>query len=75
MSNTKDKAKAIENHQKWWGMPRELRKKLVENVWCVHCRDVVTIVNYEVEADKFGVVLQGKCKTCGYDVARLIEME
>lgn len=31
------------------------------------------IVKYTLHDDKFGVLLQGKCKKCGKDVARLVE--
>jgi len=35
----------------------------------------VTIVDYHITEDKFGIVLEGKCKNCGHDVARLVKMD
>ncbi|WP_254052709.1 hypothetical protein [Bacillus sp. V59.32b] len=60
---------------RWMKIPQADRDMLLNNVFCGHCGDVVTIVDYTIEPDKFGIVLQGKCKNCGHEVARLVEME
>jgi hypothetical protein len=36
---------------------------------------VTTIVKYALYNDRFGILLKGKCKKCGKDVARLVEDE
>ncbi|MCI1693281.1 hypothetical protein [Aneurinibacillus aneurinilyticus] len=63
------------NIQRWLDMPSERQQMFLANVWCVHCRDVVTIIDYKVEPHDIGVVLRGKCNTCGHAVARVIEMD
>jgi len=58
--------------QKWSKISKNVRELLINNVFCSNC-GVTTIVNYSLHDDKFGVLLQGKCKKCGKDVARLVE--
>ena len=58
--------------QKWAKIPKNIQQELIQNVYCSNCM-VTTITDYTLRDDKFGVVLQGKCKKCGADVARLVE--
>jgi hypothetical protein len=58
--------------QKWSKLPQELKHKLLENVFCSSC-GVTTIVEYTLHDDKFGILIKGKCKKCGIEVARLVE--
>ena len=60
--------------KKWSSIPEDLQQRLIDNVFCLNC-GVTTIVDYSITADKFGILLKGKCKICGNEVARLIEDE
>ena len=60
-------------NKKWLAIPATTRKELERNVWCVDCSDVVQIVNYVVQDSPPSIVLTGKCKNCGKDVARYID--
>lgn len=60
--------------RKWSTLPRDLQRKLIENVFCSRCH-ITTIVDYDILDDKFGVLLQGQCKKCGQAVARLVEID
>lgn len=60
--------------KKWSRIPKDYQQKLISNVFCSQCK-VTTIVDYSITDDKYGVLLKGKCKTCGNSVARLIENE
>ncbi|WP_160723579.1 hypothetical protein [Bacillus sp. USDA818B3_A] len=60
-------------NKKWLAIPKEIRKKLEQNVWCSSCSEAVTIEKYVVEDSPAGIVLKGKCKQCGRDVARVID--
>ncbi|OLS40748.1 hypothetical protein [Bacillus sp. MRMR6] len=64
---------SFEANKKWLAIPVQIRKELERNVWCSNCCDVVQIVNFEVKESPPGIVLEGKCKNCGKDVARFIE--
>jgi hypothetical protein len=66
---------SIEAASKWMKIPQGHRDELLSNVWCGKCGDVVTIVDYTIKPDKFGVVLEGKCKNAGHQVARVVEIE
>ena len=60
-------------NKKWLAIPAAIRKELERNVWCGNCSDVVQIVNFTVQDSPPGIVLKGKCKNFGKDVARFIE--
>lgn len=60
--------------QKWNKIPKNVQEMLINNVFCISCK-VTTVVDYTINDDKYGVLLKGKCKKCGKDVARLIEGE
>jgi len=64
----------INAEKKWRKIPKEMRERLLSNVFCLKCR-VTTIEDYSVFDEDNGILLQGKCKTCGGEVARLIENE
>ena len=57
---------------KWSKIPKFMQERLLSNVFCSVC-GVTTIVDFSMHNDKFGIVLKGKCKKCGKDVARMIE--
>ncbi len=59
--------------RKWMKIPKNIRKELEYNVFCGNCKDVVHIVDYEVEMDNIGIILTGKCETCGQLVRRVVE--
>jgi DNA-directed RNA polymerase subunit RPC12/RpoP len=60
-------------NEKWLSIPKEAREQLKRNVWCTNCGKAVKIVGYVIDQDRFGIILKGKCATCGHDVARVIE--
>jgi len=60
---------------KLWAKVPAHAKKLLANVWCVHCRHEVTITNFAGTVAGGDLVQQGLCSECRGDVARLIEME
>ena len=62
----------IEAMRKWKKVPKNIRQRLLSNVFCSKCL-VTTIVDYTLHNTDEGVLLQGKCKTCGENVARLVE--
>ena len=58
---------------KWMRIPKNIREKLLNNVWCTNCSDVVRIVEYSIEDDKIGLIIKGKCEICGGKVTRVVE--
>lgn len=58
--------------QKWAKLTKDNQQLLVRNVFCSVC-GVTTIVKYTLHDNKDGILLKGKCKKCGRDVARLVE--
>lgn len=56
-------------------LDKALRDKLFANVYCSACRDVTTIVDYDIVSDRLGIILKGKCKKCGGNIARFVESE
>ena len=64
----------MDANKKWLSLPKETRSQLTKNVFCSNCMDVVTIEGFTIEDDQFGITLKGKCKKCGHEVARFIEL-
>jgi hypothetical protein len=54
-------------------IPERVRKNLLASVWCGLCRCATTIVSDQETVKSGNLVLTGKCKVCGTDVARLME--
>ena len=63
----------MEANRKWLSLPEDLRKKLIGNVFCSNCTDMVTITDFVILDHSTGVMLDGKCKNCGSKVVRVIE--
>jgi Domain of unknown function (DUF5679) len=61
--------------ERWDRIPKWAQDKILENVYCVGCRDVVTIVLESAVMEKGDLVLRGKCKICGHEVCRVVEPE
>ena len=62
----------IKAARKWKEIPKEKQKLLVDNVFCSNCY-VTTVVDYSLHDEEHGLILKGKCKQCGENIARLIE--
>jgi len=59
--------------KRWEQIPEEIRKNILENVWCSKCRTMVALQLREGQISGRSVVLKGTCKICGGDAARVIE--
>jgi len=57
---------------KWNAIPERVQDLLINNVFCGAC-GVTTIIDFDIKNDELGIVLEGKCKKCGNEVARFIE--
>lgn len=58
--------------KKWNKLPKNIQRLILDNVFCSKC-GATTIVDYTMEDNKYGVLIKGKCKKCGKDVARVVE--
>ena len=68
--NLTPKAKKI-----WDSIPGDIRLKILNNVYCVQCREMTGIGNFTGKIEKGMLVLRGVCTRCGGEVARVIENE
>jgi len=59
--------------KRWESISAYIRKRLLVNVWCTHCRCETTIVNFSGIIKSGNLLLMGKCAECNCDVARVIE--
>ena len=59
----------------WEAIPGIIQFKILNNVWCVHCRKGSSIGNLTGKIESGMLVLRGSCTKCGGDVARVIENE
>jgi hypothetical protein len=58
--------------RKWGKLSIDNRNLLLANVFCSNCL-TTTVVDYDIVSYKGGILIQGKCKQCGHDVARVVE--
>ena len=59
----------------WEKVPGWAQEKILSNVYCGNCGTMTTIVDFRGHVVEGDLVLNGTCKTCGSEVARLIESE
>jgi regulator of replication initiation timing len=59
----------------WESIDGDIQFKILNNVWCVHCRKESSIGNLTGKIESGMLVLRGTCTKCGSDVARVIENE
>lgn len=59
----------------WEAIAGDIQIKILNNVWCVHCRKGSSIGNLTGKIESGMLVLRGICTKCGGDVARVIENE
>jgi len=57
----------------WDSIPEHIQVKIISAVWCSHCRESTTIVNFKGNIKQGDLLLRGECIRCGGAVARLIE--
>jgi hypothetical protein len=70
---TQDDSGSFEANKKWLSIPADFRQMLIRNVFCGHCLDTVQIEKYIIKDFRDTIVLEGKCKKCGNEVARVID--
>ena len=68
--NFTPKAKKI-----WQAIPADIRLKILNNVWCVQCKQTTGIGKVSGKVESGMLVLRGVCTRCGGKVARVIENE
>ena len=59
----------------WEAIAGDIQFKILNNVWCVHCRKESSIGNLSGKIESGMLVLRGSCTKCGSSVARVIENE
>jgi hypothetical protein len=59
--------------KQWEKIPKEVRVKLLNNVYCSRCKTMTGIAEIEGTVNHGDLILHGKCTACGSEVARLIE--
>ncbi|MEH7886570.1 RQC-minor-1 family DNA-binding protein [Bacillus sp. JJ1609] len=64
---------SVEANKKWLSIPADFRQMLIRNVFCGNCLDTVQIEKYIIKDFRDTIVLEGKCKKCGNNVARIID--
>jgi hypothetical protein len=62
-----------EARTRWDEIPKEAQAQILENAFCVKCRDAVSIILESAKMQRDDLILRGKCKICGHEVGRLVE--
>jgi RNase P subunit RPR2 len=59
--------------KRWEQIPEQIRKDILESVWCSQCRTTVGLQLREGQMSGRSLVLRGTCKKCGSEAARVVE--
>ncbi len=59
--------------KRWNQIPEMVRKDIANNVWCTKCRTGTSMQLREGTMEHRSLVLRGVCKSCGGEVARVVE--
>jgi Domain of unknown function (DUF6429) len=59
--------------RRWNQVPESIRKEILDSVWCGHCKTGTPLQLREGKMSGRSLVLQGTCKKCGGEAARVIE--
>jgi len=69
-----DKAKfTAEAAVLWGGIPKEVRERILANMFCRKCLEPVRMVKYTGKVQQGDVYLKGSCAKCGQKVVRVVE--
>lgn len=58
--------------KKWGKIPDYAKDLILSNVYCSKCGNT-TVVDYSMHSDRLGIVIKGKCVSCGSNVVRVVE--
>lgn len=61
--------------KRWDKIPAGAQARILDNVYCGECTDMVSISLETAEMQGASLILRGKCKTCGHEVCRVVEPE
>jgi hypothetical protein len=61
--------------KRWDKIPKWAQARILDNVFCGKCMDIVPIVVETAKMQSADLILRGKCKICGHEVCRLVEPE
>jgi hypothetical protein len=61
--------------RRWEQVPEGARKKIMDAVWCSHCRAGTSLQLREGNMSGRSLILSGTCKKCGGEAVRVIEPE
>jgi bacterioferritin-associated ferredoxin len=59
--------------KRWEASLPDVRRQLLVNVWCGHCRREATITNFTGAIKDGDLLLVDRCAECQGNVARMIE--
>jgi hypothetical protein len=59
--------------KRWEQIPEQIRKDILQNVWCSQCRTMVALQLREGRMSGRSLVLRGMCKDCGGEATRVVE--
>ena len=61
--------------KRWEQVPEWAQVRILETVWCKNCLKGTSIELHAGRMEDKYLILEGKCRTCGNDVVRLVEPE
>lgn len=60
----------LDAYKEWKCWPTERRNLYLHNAFCGNCRVTSFASGYTIRKDRFGLIVEGKCATCGRPIRR-----
>ena len=60
----------IKAAREWQKIPEEEKELLLNSAYCHNCKHTSFRSDYNLQIDKFGIIIQGYCAKCGAKIAR-----
>ncbi len=66
----KEGSSDIEAYKIWMSWPQERRSLYLGNAFCSKCSVTSFAPGYNIRKDRFGLIVEGNCATCGAKICR-----
>ncbi len=59
----------------WDALPNQMRIKILNNVYCVNCKGMVSIATEKMNIKEMNLIIRGNCTSCNHEVCRVVESD
>lgn len=59
--------------REWKAIPEDVQKMFLSNAFCSKCGVATFAPGYIIRKDKYGFLIEGRCKKCGNNIVRVLD--